>query len=173
MFDINTIGTGLAILGTAEVSKDAVQRLLAPTADYIGAGVLQGTKAVVNTLRVFVNAARIMGPRIDEPGRVPPRVMREILDQAPFCEDELTAEYLGGILASSYSEILRDDRGVTLLNTLKRLSTYAVRTHYVCYREYCRLYQGNLTLTEAIEGSGLPNRRIAEDTRVLATKRGY
>jgi hypothetical protein len=173
MLDTESIGTGLALLGTAQVSKDAVQRLLAPTADYIGAGILQGTKAVVNTVRVLANAVKRLGPRLYAQGQAPPRVMREILDQAPFCDDELIAEYLGGILASSYTDVGRDDRGVALLATLKRLSTYAVRTHYICYREYCDKFWGRLTYKPVLDGADLPNTMIAEDTRMFATKQGY
>src|SRR5215475_2235072 len=136
LVDINDIGTGLAILGTAEVSKDAIQRILAPSADYIGAGVLQGTKATVNVARVLAAAARRLGSRLNQPGSVPPRVLKNVLDDAPWIDDELMAEYQGGLLASSFGENGRDDRAVALQAVLRRLSTYALRTHYVCYVGY-------------------------------------
>jgi hypothetical protein len=134
--ELGEIGTGLAILGASELTKDAVQRILSPTADYIGAGVLTGTKATVNFVRVLINAAGKIGRAIEQDGAIPPRLMKAVLDEAPFCDDELSAEYLGGVLAASWTGQSRDDRGVALIATIQRLSTYAIRTHYVCYRVY-------------------------------------
>lgn len=50
--------------------------------------------------RIFENADRQLS---DEPvdGRVSPRVLRKVLQEGSFIEDELAAEYLGGVLASS------------------------------------------------------------------------
>lgn len=162
---------GLAAIGAAEVSKDAIQRILAPTADYVGAGVLSGTKATVNTVRVLAISVRRLGRRLETDGRVPPRVMREVLDQAPFCDDELTAEYIGGILASSYGPNTRDDRGVTLMTTIRRLSTYSIRMHYICYRDHFRLFPGPLPQIPVFES--LPNTMVAIDLRVFANFPGF
>jgi len=60
-------------------------------------------------------------------------VLKEILDEGSFCDDELTASYFGGVLASSKSEITRDDRGATLAALVGRLSAYEIRTHYLLY----------------------------------------
>lgn len=54
--DINDLEAGLAVLGVSSATKDAIQKILAPTADYVGAGVLSGAKAGVNLARVLVNA---------------------------------------------------------------------------------------------------------------------
>lgn len=139
--DADNIGTGLSILGASQVTKDSVARMLAPTADYIGAGVLSGAKATTNLARIFLKAATRLGSRVDSGGQLPPRVLRAALDDGPFCDDELVAEYFGGVLASSWGDIERDDRGVALLATLSRLSTYAIRTHYLLYRAYDNLYR--------------------------------
>ena len=169
--DIESIGTGLAILGTAEVSKDAVQRMLAPTADYIGAGVLQSTKAAVNTARVLAKAARRLGSRIDDGGQIPPRVLKNLLDDAPWIEDELMAEYLGGILASSFGDRLLDDRAVALQSTLQRLSSYAVRTHYLFYSQFYSLYRGKVRWARVYED--LENVHIVSDLRMYGPHEEY
>jgi hypothetical protein len=132
--DLESIGTGLAILGASEVTKDSVQKMLAPTADYIGAGLLTSTKASVNLARVLVRAAKMIGRRSD--GRIPPRVMKAVLEEAPFVEDEVAAAYMGGILASAYSDRPRDDRAVAHLATIGRLSVYSINLHYVVYRSF-------------------------------------
>lgn len=169
--DLDSIGTGLAILGTAEVSKDAIQKILAPTADYIGAGVLQGSKATVNTVRVLAKAARRLGPRLEGNGQVPPRVLKGVLDEAPWIEDELMAEYLGGILASSFSDHTLDDRAVALLSTLRRLSSYSVRTHYLCYAKFYALQRGHIRWIKVYDD--LENVGIANDLRTYGSHQSY
>lgn len=126
--------TGLEILASAAVSKNTIERILGPTADYIGEGLRAWTeRRVENVQRVFRKAVEKLGARLDAPGGVPPRVLMAVLAQAHFAEDELMAEYLGGVLASSRTEIGRDDRAAMIAATIGRLSTYALRTHYVLY----------------------------------------
>jgi hypothetical protein len=132
--DLESIGTGLAILGASEVAKDSVQKMLAPTADYIGAGLLTSAKASVNLARVLVRAAKRIGRKSD--GQIPPRVMKAVLEEAPFVEDEVAAAYMGGILASAYSDRPRDDRAVAHLATIGRLSVYSIKLHYLVYRSF-------------------------------------
>lgn len=126
--------TGLTILATAVGSAKLVEKLLGPTADYVGGGVKDWTERRVSNLgRVFRSATDRLGERIDEPGSVPPKVLKGILDAGSFCEDELTAQYLGGVLASSRSGITRDDRASTYIALLNRLSSYQIRAHYCFY----------------------------------------
>jgi hypothetical protein len=71
---------------------------------------------------------------------VPPRVLRDILNDGSYRDDELTASYYGGILASSRSGIPRDDRGAAFTALLARLTTYQLRAHYILYRTINALY---------------------------------
>ncbi|MEK6279177.1 MAG: hypothetical protein AABN95_02380 [Acidobacteriota bacterium] len=135
------IGTGLALFGSAKL----VERLLGPTADYIGEGVKHWTaRRVSNVDRIFHKAAKKLGSRIEDDGAVPPRVLRGVLDHGSFCDDELSAEYFGGVLASSRSGILRDDRGASYVALLGRLSTYQIRAHYCFYHLFKRIFDGCL-----------------------------
>jgi hypothetical protein len=137
------VGVGLTVLGSAEVSKDAIVRILGPTADYIGEGVRGWTeRRVGNVQRVFKKAHDKLGSELDRPGAVPPRVLKAVLEEAQFAEDELVAEYLGGVLASSRSEVGRDDRSAASAATVGRLSTYAIRTHFVFYAAARPLFTG-------------------------------
>lgn len=133
------VGTGLAILG----SKDVLVKILGPTADYVG-GELRGLveKCNINLDRVFQKAARKLGNRLEEDGQVSPRVLKHVIDEARFCEDELAAEYYGGVLASSRNPISRDDRGVTLLAVLKDLSVYQIRFHFLVYSLFNEVFKG-------------------------------
>src|SRR6266404_2227164 len=126
--------TGLTILGTAIGSKTVVEKLLGPTAEYIGVGLKNWTEKRVNNLaRIFENAQKRLGGNLNDPGSVPPRVLKEILAEGSFCDDELSAEYFGGVLASSRSEIPRDDRGAAFARLVSRLTSYQIRTHFLLY----------------------------------------
>jgi hypothetical protein len=80
-------------------------------------------------------------------------VLKGIIDAGPFCDDELGAEYFGGVLASSRSEVGRDDRGASFLSLLGRLSTYQIRAHFFLYSVVRILYEGST------ENLGLPEGR--------------
>ena len=60
--------------------------------------------------------------------------MKEVLNEGSFCDDPLTAEYFGGVLASSRSDVSRDDRGASWSSLVARLSAYQVRSHFLVYR---------------------------------------
>jgi hypothetical protein len=136
-------GTGLTILGTAIGSAKLLEKMLGPTAEYIGGGIRSWTERRVNNVsKIFTIAKEKLGDRIEEPGLIPPRVLKEILDEGSFCEDSLTAEYFGGVLASSRSEIKRDDRGKSLAALVARLSVYQVRSHYLVYRAIHDRFKG-------------------------------
>lgn len=147
-------GTGLTVLGTALGSAQVVGKLLGPTADYLGAGLQAWTeRGVKNVARIFQNAERKLGDKLEAPGSVPPKVLKGILGEGPFCDDELAAEYFGGVLASSRSEVGRDDRGATFTALIGRLSTYQIRSHFYFYSMIRILYEGST------ENLGVPEGR--------------
>jgi hypothetical protein len=147
--------SGLIVLGTALGSAKLVEKLLGPTAGYIGGGIKNWTENRVNNIsRILKSATDRLGARLDEPGRVPPRVLKEILDDGSFCDDELTAEYFGGVLASSRSSVPRDDRGLTFLGVVSNLSAYQVRSHYVFYTLFKKHYNGDRFKTVYPSGNG-------------------
>jgi hypothetical protein len=137
-------GTGLTVLGTALGSKELVGKILGPTADYLGAGMRDWTeRSVKNVGRVFEKAKGRLGDKIDTPGAVPPKVLKGILEEGPFCDDELAAEYFGGVLASSRTEVGRDDRGASFISLIGRLSSYQIRSHFAFYSIIREIYQGS------------------------------
>ncbi|QDV69080.1 hypothetical protein Poly24_27940 [Rosistilla carotiformis] len=127
-------GSGLAILGTALGSAKVVEKLLGPTADYMGIGLKTFTeKRVENVAEIFRSAASKLGERIDEDAQVPPKVLRDVLDDGSYCTDRLSSEYFGGVLASSRTTESRDDRGATFTALVGRLTAYQIRAHYIIY----------------------------------------
>src|SRR5689334_6596048 len=97
-------GTGLTVLGTAVGGAKLIEKLLGPTADYVGEGLRSWTqRRVQNTAAVFQKATVLLGERLNHAGAVPPRVLDRILLEAPVTEDELASSYLAGVLAASRS----------------------------------------------------------------------
>lgn len=136
-------GTGLAIFGSALGGAKLLDKILGPTADYLGEGLKNlAEKAVNNCTRIFVKAKEKLGDRIEQNGAVPPKVLKGIIQEGAFCDDELTAEYFGGVLASSRSEVSRDDRGASFISLISRLSSYQIRSHFVIYHILKKLYLG-------------------------------
>ena len=139
MDPVTIAGTGLAVWG----SKDLMTKLLGPTADYIGGEAKNFVaKCNINLDNIFRKATEKLNDRLETEGSVNPRVLKHIVDEGRFCEDDLTSEYYGGILASSRSGNGRDDRGVTLLATIKDLSVYQLRFHYIFYSIINNIYNG-------------------------------
>lgn len=142
---ITTLSSAAVI---AYISKDGVSKLLGPTADYLGGELKElVAKSQKNLFSVFKRAERKCGERLEQPGTVNPRVMKHIYDEARFCENELLAEYFGGVLASSRTDGGEDDRGVYYSLIVKSLSTYQLRCHYLFYYLIWNLCKGkNLDL---------------------------
>jgi len=146
------VGTGLTVLGSAFGSAKIIEKILGPTADYLGGGLKDFAEIRIKTIsRIFQKAHAKLGDRIEIEGSVSPKVLRAVLNEGSFCDDELSAEYFGGVLASSRSAISRDDRGAALLALISRLSTYQVRAHYILYAVLKRLYDGTEILMTSHE----------------------
>lgn len=115
-------------------NSDMMKKVLGPTADYVGEEIkLLAEKRINNVKRIFSSAEKRLGDKINDNGKVPPKVLKEIINEGSFNEDELSAEYFGGLLASSRSEITRDDRAAYYISLITNLSTYQIRTHYIFY----------------------------------------
>jgi len=76
------------------------------------------------------------------------------LQEGAFCDDELSAEYFGGVLASSRSEIPRDDRGAAILSLVSRLTTFQISAHCIFYYLFKVLFDGK-PLSPTIESNVL------------------
>ena len=136
-------GNGLTILGGALLSKDLLIKLLGPTAEYLGRELRNYTeKGAENLRRIFGHAIKTLGVKLENPGQVPAKVLKGILAEGFYCEDELTAQYFGGVMASSRSGVSRDDRGASFTALIGRLSTYQIRTHFIFYSIFKILCNG-------------------------------
>lgn len=127
------------IPGTGALN-DLVVKLFGPSCDYLGERLkahISGETAKRNTARVVEKAIRKIGSDLTKPGAVRPRIMKAVLEEAPYCDNEVMAEYLGGVLASSRGAA--SDRTVAMTATLGRLSTCSIVLHFVLYRAFAEL----------------------------------
>ena len=137
------MGTGLTMLGAAGLSVNVVEKILGPTADYLGDRLRGWTTKRFETLgKIFQSAKAKLGDRLEIEGSVPPKVLKNILENGSYCVDDLSVEYFGGVLASSRTGVSRDDRGAAFASIVGRLTTYQIRTHYYFYGLWKELFNG-------------------------------
>jgi len=141
----------------AGITTQLVSKILGPTVEYIGKEAAQfAEKCNINLSDIFARSARKLGPRLDEPGKVNPRVLKGVLDDGRFSEDALSREYFAGVLVSARSEVNHDDRGVPVLAVIRELSALQMRMHYVFYELVRRLYASTtLSLTRRPDAGNL------------------
>ena len=136
-----TVGVGAI---AAYLGKDGVARILGPTADYLGGELKEFTrKRIENVGKIFSNAERKLGGKLDKPGRVPPKVLKKVINEGSYSEDKIAIEYFGGVLASSRTDIGRDDRGSRLAQITDNLSVYQIRSHYLIYSTISDLFSNS------------------------------
>lgn len=128
---ITTVGLGAI---AAYLGKDGIAKLLGPTAEYLGGELQEFTKKrIENVGNIFSKAEEKLGERINKPGQVSPKVLKAIVNEGSYCEDTVAVDYFGGILASSRTELGRDDRGARIAKILDGMSAYQIRSHYLIY----------------------------------------
>lgn len=136
---ITTVGLGAI---AAYLGKDGIQKLLGPTADYLGGGLKDFTqKRIDNVGKIFKRADEKLGDRRDQPGTIPPKILKTIINDASFNDDALAVEYFGGVLASSRTQLGRDDRGARMAKLVDSLSTYQLRAHFLIYASIRNLFK--------------------------------
>lgn len=116
--------------------SDQLMQVLGASADAIEEALSRYTEyRRRNVRRILERAAAKSGHR-DERAAVNLRVAHVLLEDGSYCDDELIADYLGGLLAGSRTQQERDDRAVAWSNVLTSLSSLQIRAHYLLYREW-------------------------------------
>jgi len=139
------LAIGLTAAGLL-ASKDILNKLLGPTADYLGEDMRDLVKrSRENIGRILSAACRKLGHAMDQPGQVNPRILKHVVDEGRFIEDELASEYFGGLLASARCADGRDDSLLPKLNLVKSMPTCHLRLHFAIYDLVARLPYGRDT----------------------------
>ncbi len=143
------VSTALATLAASLGSKDLLLKVLGPTADYVGHGAKSLTeRCVKNVERIFRNAVKRGSASAAGDRAVHLRTLKAVIEHGAFCEDELAAEYFGGVLASSRSGVKRDDRGAYFVNLVGRLTAYQLRAHCFIYQAVKSIHAGETYLVD-------------------------
>ena len=124
--------TTLAIIGAGIASKETLKKILGPTADYIG-GELKNLveKCNINLGDVF-QSSQNKGIE-NKKGAVPPRIVKQVIEDAAYCTNTLFKDYYGGLLCSSKTEDDEDDNMISYTSILKQLSQKQILTHFLIY----------------------------------------
>src|SRR4051812_11328579 len=64
-----------------------------------------------NVERILTKGESKLGNVQNDDGAVHPKILNVLLNQGSWNDEELAAEYFGGVLASSKTGVFRDDRG--------------------------------------------------------------
>lgn len=119
---------------TALVANSWLKRLFGPSVDAVGDSLKRWTEdRLANVKRVAETADQRRLTAGSTGDSLPLRVATTLFDQATLADDPIIADYLGGVLASSWSEQGDDDRAVTWSAQVARMSSDMLRVHYVCY----------------------------------------
>jgi hypothetical protein len=144
---MDDVNTGLTILGDAIGSVKTVEKLLGSSVQYLGNDLKNWPELrVKNVGKIFEKFQKKLGEKIQNDGAVHPKVLKVVLNEGSFCDNELVTEYFGGILASSRNDISRDDRGVSYAALVSSLPTYQILSHYIFYKAIKALFNGRIEL---------------------------
>jgi hypothetical protein len=83
-----------------------------------------------------------------KPVEAPDRVLHKALLEGAFADDEVVADYIGGVLAASD----HSDDASPIIALIGRLSSAQLRLHFLVYRELRRLMLGTQTNIGSGEG---------------------
>lgn len=146
------IAGGTAIVA-AYLSKDGIEKVLGPTAAYLGNNIKDFVEKRHRAFdEIFTRAKKRLGKRIENPGTVPARVLKEIINDATYSEDNVTLEYYAGVLASSRTPSGSDDRGARIAKLISNMSSYQLRGHYLLYRAFVETFRGDPQSLDAQDG---------------------
>ncbi len=109
----------------------AIRKVLGPTLDEFG----EDLKVLYAKGRDnIIAAARRKMPEKEDGKRANLRVARDVLWNGAFTDDEVCAEYFGGILAASRSKDGNNDDAIQFVDVIKSMSSNQLRLHYIIYR---------------------------------------
>lgn len=121
--------------GGAEAEKQGLlTRVLGPSADALGSSLAQYTEYRLRNVAQIVEKADLKR----DGGSVPPRLAHKIIEEGSYCDDEIMAEYLSGVLAGGSTDTSRDDRAISATTLLTGMSSVQIRGHYLLYREWSK-----------------------------------
>jgi hypothetical protein len=137
--------------GDEVIKSGLLLKVLGPAADELGEALQRFTAyRTRNVGRIIESADRKSGESTSD-FQVHPRVAHRILDDGSYCDDELMAEYLGGMLAGSRTPGGRDDRAVAWSELITSLSAVQIKAHYLLYKAWATVLHGRSDLNLGLD----------------------
>jgi len=120
-------------------------RAFGPFADALGQELARAPGFVVQNLVRLAELITRKRRRVEGQRPAAARVVKQVLDDAGWADNPTVTEYLAGVLAASIGQ-LDDDRGVSAIAIIRRVSAMQLRAHYVIYSELVRVAPQQLSL---------------------------
>ena len=95
------------------------------------------------------------------------RVARDVLWNGAFSDDDICAEYFGGILASSRTIDGKDESSIQFVSVIKSLPPQQLRFHYLIYRALNEMLRRDHRSINVAQGTEINNSPIWMATREL------
>lgn len=97
---------------------------------------------------------------IEDGKQANPRVTRDVLWNGAFSDDDVCAEYFGGILAASRSEDGKNDDSIQFVDVIKALSSRQLHMHYVIYNCLNKLWVASNVSVNVAQGSDIQRQQV-------------
>ncbi|AGB24540.1 hypothetical protein Mycsm_04292 [Mycobacterium sp. JS623] len=148
LIDPVTAAAGKAIQsateGLSKAAGELLVRVFGRAADQIGLYLEQKAYYRFNNAQRIAEKAQRKAEKLGrEDGIVAPRLAYTMLEDGTYSDDELMAEYLGGVLAAGRTPAGKDDRGVTWTKVITTMSALQIRAHFILYREWAIALHGS------------------------------
>jgi hypothetical protein len=137
---------GSAASSDSNDAQSLIRRLLGPAVDEFGAALGRSAAYRTRNFGRIAEKASAKAKKDKRDGTVPPRVAYSILEEGSLCDDELMAEYLGGVLAGSRSPSGHDDRAIAWCRCVSGMSWLQAKAHFLLYREWAEHLHGRKDL---------------------------
>ncbi len=98
------------------------------------------------------------------------RVARDVFWNGAFTDEEVCAEYFGGILASSRSEDGKDDSSIHFIDVIKSLSSRQLQLHYLIYNSLNKMFVAKKERVNVAQGAEIESRSIWLSSLELDTR---
>ena len=158
MSDVGLIAVAAAV---------ALQKVLGPVSEEVGEEFRRIYKA--GREKILESACRkIENP--DDGKRANLRVAHDVLWNGVFTDDEVCAEYFGGVLASCRSEDGKDDSNIRFSSVIKSLSSAQLRLHYLIYNVLNKMLVAKKGMMNVARGSEIQKLAIWLSCKELIEK---
>lgn len=115
----------------AKTASSLLTRLLGPSADVIGQDWADRLRQ--KNLKRLLEKTQKRAEAEADPGFTKPRLAAATFEAAQYADDEIVAEYLSGVLASSRAPGGGTDSGLPWSAVIARLSSDQLRLHFLVY----------------------------------------